>query len=136
MLLHAVPCMLKRHVAAHDTALVVSCLQVIAHTHYIDTHANTPMAKRVVPMALGIYNWTLAQKAHGENLYFACAAYDPPCPDLRLLALTPAAEGLLGQSGSWQEFAIVLQGLAQMGRLLQRTIAWPSLPCNTPWISG
>lgn len=60
------------------------------------------------------------------------------CPALTsgYLALTPASEGLLGQSGSWQEFALVLQGLAQMGSLLQRAIAWPSLPCNTLWISG
>lgn len=112
------------------------CLQVIAHTHFIDTHMNTPMAKRIVPMSLGLYNWTIAKKVHGEDLYFACVAYAGSCSNLKVLALTPAAEGLLEECASWQEFALVLQGLAQLGSLLHRAVAWPSLPCNTSWISG
>lgn len=94
------------------------------------------MAKRVVPMSLDMYNWTLASRAHGENIYFACAMFDQDCPHLKVLALTATAEGLLGFTTSWEQFALVLQGLAQMGSLLQRAVAWPSLPCNTSWISG
>lgn len=87
-------------------------------------------------MALHTYNWTLAERARGEALCFACKGYSEPCPNLRLLALTPAAEGSLAGCASWQEFALVLQGLAQLGSLLHRAVAWPSLPCNTSWISS
>lgn len=94
------------------------------------------MAKRVVPMTLGLYNWTLASKAHGDDLYFACAMYNQGCLNLKVLALTREAEALLGHSDSWEQFAMALQGLAQLGSLLQRAVAWPSVPCNTSWISG
>ena len=59
---------------------------------------------------------------------------EPDCSKLQVLALSPALEELLSETGSWQEFALLLRGLAQLGRMLGRAIAWPSLPCSTPWI--
>lgn len=94
------------------------------------------MAKRVIPMSLNMYNWTLNQKAHGDNPYFACVGLTQPCPELKTLVLTPEAEGLLTHTASWQEFALVLQGLAKLSSLLDRAIVWPSIPCNASWISG
>lgn len=86
-------------------------------------------------MSLHMYNWTLAEKARSQDLYVACDAFTGPCPNLRVLALTPAAEGLLAGCASWQELAVVLRGLALLGSLLHRAVAWPSLPCNTSWIT-
>lgn len=63
-----------------------------------------------------------------------CTPAGADCSGLRVLALAPEAEQLLAQTGSWQEFALLLRGLAQLGMLLGRAIAWPSLPCSTPWI--
>ena len=110
-------------------------LQVIAHTHYIDTHANTAMAKRVVPMSLHRYNWDLPQEANGNQPYFACQWFGLDCSTLKVLAFTPAVEKLLASSASWHEFAFLLQGLAALGTALGRAVAWPSLPCNTSWVS-
>lgn len=92
------------------------------------------MAKRVVPQSLGIYDWDLAHKANKQNPYFACTEFD--CTQLKVLAFSPAMEQLLAATASWLEFSMLLQGLAQLGQLLGRTIAWPSLPCNTSWIDS
>ena len=84
-------------------------------------------------MALGQYDWDLAERAKGKVLYTACASES--CTELKVLAFTPAMEQLLGSSGSWQEFALLLQGLVQLARLMGRAVAWPSLPCSTPWVN-
>ncbi len=83
-------------------------------------------------MSLGLYDWDLAKKAKGNALYTACASHS--CSELKVLAFTPAMEGLLGSSASWQEFAFLLRGLAELASLLGRAVAWPSLPCHTPWV--
>ncbi|KAA6428239.1 MAG: hypothetical protein FRX49_01835 [Trebouxia sp. A1-2] len=106
--------------------------QVIGHTHAIP-NGNRAMAKRVIPQSLGIYDWELALKANKEKPYFACTGFD--CTHLRVLAFTPTVEQLLADSASWLEFSLLLQGLAQLGQLLGRTVAWPSLPCKTSWIN-
>lgn len=122
--------------AAHDNP--ESCkpsgamLQVIGHTHAIPD-GNRAMAKRVVPQSLGIYDWELALKVNKQKPYFACTGFD--CTDLRVLAFTPTMEQLLADTASWLEFSLLLQGLAQLGQLLGRAVAWPSLPCNTAWIN-
>ena len=112
-----------------------SALQVIAHTHFIDTHANTAMAKRVVPMSLHRYNWNLPTQANSNQPYFACKGLNADCSKLKILAFTPSTEKLLGSSASWHEFAFLLQGLAALATALDRAVAWPSLPCNTTWIA-
>ena len=114
-------------------------LQVIAHTHY-NPIADTAINKYTVPMAFGVYDWGLAKQAKGDLLYTACSdsPYLPSsesCSDLKVLAFTPDAEKLLGSTGSWQEFALLLQGLTKLAHLLGRAVAWPSLPCNTTWVS-
>ena len=91
------------------------------------------MSKRVIPQSLGIYDWDLALRANGQNPYFACSGVN--CTQLKALAFSPAVEQLLADSASWLEFSLLLQGLAQLGQLLGRAVAWPSLPCTTPWIS-
>lgn len=91
------------------------------------------MAKRVIPQSLGIYDWGLALRANKQNPYFACTGFN--CTEMKVLAFSPAVEQLLADSASWLEFSLLLQGLAQLGHLLGRAIAWPSLPCATPWIS-
>ncbi|DBA88882.1 TPA: hypothetical protein ACH3X2_000126 [Trebouxia sp. C0005] len=105
---------------------------VIGHTHY-NPIGDTNVHRYVVPMSLGLYDWDLAQKAKGSALYTACASHS--CSELKVLAFTPAMEGLLGGSASWQEFAFLLRGLAQLASLLGRAVAWPSLPCDTPWVN-
>lgn len=107
-------------------------MQVIGHTHY-NPIGDTNVHRYVVPMSLGLYDWDLAQKAKGSALYTACASHS--CSELKVLAFTPAMEGLLGGSASWQEFAFLLRGLAQLASLLGRAVAWPSLPCDTPWVN-
>ncbi len=107
-------------------------MQVIGHTHY-NPIADTPIAKVIIPMSLGKYDWDLAKRAKGKALYIACTSGS--CSELQVLAFTPAMEKLLGSSGSWQEFALLLQGLAQLASLLGRAVAWPSVPCSTPWVN-
>ncbi|KAL3155658.1 hypothetical protein ABBQ32_012690 [Trebouxia sp. C0010 RCD-2024] len=109
--------------------------QVIAHTHYIDTHANTAMAKRVVPMSLHRYNWDLPRQANGNQPFFACQGLGADCSKLKVLAFSPSVEKLLASSASWHEFTFLLQGLAALATALGRAVAWPSLPCNTSWVS-
>lgn len=70
----------------------------------------------------------------GATLTHVCIAAGPSCTSLHVLAFTPAVEQLLAHTASWQEFALLLRGLAQLGLLLGRAVAWPSLPCSTPWI--
>ncbi len=106
--------------------------QVIGHTHSIPD-ADRAMSKRVVPQSLHMYDWDLAHKANKDKPYFACTGYD--CAQLKVLAFSPAMVQLLTDSASWLEFSMLLQGLAQLGQLLGRAIAWPSLPCKTSWIS-
>ncbi|KAL0053604.1 hypothetical protein WJX82_008204 [Trebouxia sp. C0006] len=106
--------------------------QVIGHTHY-NPIGDTNIHKYTVPMSLGLYDWDLAKKAKGNALYTACAS--DSCSELKVLAFSPAVEGLLGSSASWQEFAFLLRGLAQLASLLGRAVAWPSLPCHTPWVN-
>ena len=53
-----------------------NAMQVIAHTHYNPIASGTSIAKRIIPMSSGDYNWTLAEEAHGRNLYFACSPSD------------------------------------------------------------
>ena len=125
--------MSRRHVICWSDYMFV--MQVIAHTHYINTHADTPMAKRVVPMSLHRYNWNLPRQAHGNQPYFACEKLGRHCSELRILAFSASVEELLGSSGSWHEFAWLLRGLAALGSALGRAVAWPSLPCNTSWVS-
>ena len=91
-------------------------------------------------MAMGLYDWDLAKQAKRDLLYSACL--DPlnvptpkRCSELKALAFSPEAMGLLEGSGSWQEYALVMQGLAQLAYLLGRAAVWPSLPCNTSWIA-
>ena len=67
-------------------------------------------------------------------MYTACQT-DSCSDDLKVLAFTPEMEAVLGSSASWQEFALLVQGLTKLARLLGRADAWPSLPCNTPWVS-
>lgn len=110
-------------------------LQVIAHTHFIDTQANTAMAKRVVPMSLNRYKWDLPRQANGNQPYFACQGIKGNCSDLKVLAFSARMEELLGSSASWHEFAFLLQGLAALATALDRAVAWPSLPCNASWVS-
>ena len=93
------------------------------------------MAKRVVPMSLRRYNWDLPTQANGNQPYFACKGFGTACSELKILAFTPSMEKLLGSSASWHEFAFLLQGLAALATTLGRAVAWPSLPCNTSWIS-
>ena len=109
--------------------------QVLAHTHFIDTHANTAMAKRVVPMSLHRYNWNLPRQANGDQPYFACEGFGADCSYLKVLAFSSSMEKLLGSSASWHEFAFLLQGLAALATAMDRAVAWPSLPCNTSWIA-
>ena len=113
----------------------VHALQVIAHTHFIDTHANTAMAKRVVPMSLNRYNWDLPRQGNGNQPYFACQGLGRGCSNLKVLGFSTPMEGLLAGSASWHEFAFILQGLAALASALDRAVAWPSLPCNTSWVS-
>lgn len=122
-------------VCSYTAAYASGTLQVIAHTHFIDTHANTAMAKRVVPMSLHRYNWDLPQRAGGSQPYFACNGLGNHCSDLQVIAFSPELEKLLGSSASWHEFALIIQGLAALGVALDRAVAWPSLPCNTSWVS-
>ena len=110
-------------------------MQVIAHTHYLDTHANTAMTKRVVPMSLHRYNWELPRRAGADQPYFACSGLVGGCSNLQVIAFSANAEKLLGSSASWHEFALLLRGLAALGVALDRAVAWPSLPCNTSWVS-
>lgn len=109
--------------------------KVIAHTHFIDTHANTAMAKRVVPMSLNRYNWDLPRQGNGNQPYFACQGLGRGCSNLKVLGFSTPMEGLLAGSASWHEFAFILQGLAALASALDRAVAWPSLPCNTSWVS-
>ncbi len=121
-----------------EMGLAPSCdsvLQVIAHTHFIDTHANTAMAKRVVPMSLHRYNWNLPTQANSNQPYFACKGLGTDCSKLKILAFSLSMEKLLSSSASWHEFAFLLQGLAALATALDRAVAWPSLPCNTSWVS-
>ena len=108
------------------------CLQVIAHTHYNPT-ADTPVNKYTVPMSLGLYDWDLAKQAKNSSLYTACSS--DSCTDLGVLAFSPGAEKMLRGTASWQEFALLLRGLSQLAQLLHRAVVWPSLPCNTTWVS-
>lgn len=110
----------------------VCAVQVIAHTHY-NPIADTHIHKYVVPMSLGLYDWDLATRAKGNALYTACAS--DSCSELKVLAFTPAMERLVGSSASWQEYAFLLRGLAHLASLLGRAVAWPSLPCSTPWVN-
>lgn len=115
------------------------CLQVIAHTHY-NPIADTTIHKYTVPMALGVYDWDLAKQAKGDLLYTACSdspglASSESCSGLKVLAFAPDAEKLLGSTGSWQEFALLLEGLTKLAHLLGRAVVWPSLPCSTTWVN-
>jgi len=93
------------------------------------------MAKRVVPMSLHRYNWDLPQRASGSQPYFACNGLGNHCSDLQVIAFSPELEKLLGSSASWHEFALIIRGLAALGIALDRAVVWPSLPCNTSWVS-
>lgn len=93
------------------------------------------MAKRVVPMSLHRYNWDLPQRAGGSQPYFACSGLGSDCSQLQVIAFSGNMEKLLGSSASWHEFALLLRGLAALGVALDRAVAWPSLPCNTSWVS-
>ena len=95
------------------------------------------MAKRVVPMSLHRYNWDLPQKlkARPSQPYFACSSPSSDCSQLQVIAFSGNMEKLLGSSASWHEFALLLRGLAALGVALDRAVAWPSLPCNTSWVS-
>lgn len=95
------------------------------------------MAKRVVPMSLHRYNWNLPQKlkAGRSQPYFACSGPGSDCSQLQVIAFSGNMEKLLGSSASWHEFALLLRGLAALGVVLDRAVAWPSLPCNTSWVS-
>ena len=109
-------------------------LQVIAHTHYLP-RVNGSMGKRVLPMSLHRYNWDLPRPSNTSQPYFACNSFGANCTQLRVLAFSPSVEVLLASSASWHEFAFLLQGLAALATTLGRAVAWPSLPCNTSWIS-
>ena len=109
-------------------------LQVIAHTHYL-FRADTSMGKRVVPMSLHRYNWDLPRPSNTNQPYFACEGSGANCTQLQVLAFSTSMEKLLGSSASWHELAFLLQGLAALATVLDRAVAWPSLPCNTSWIA-
>lgn len=50
----------------------------------------------------------------------------------KLLALHPRVK--LGHTRNWEEYQVILLGLAQAARLMGRAVLWPDLPCNTTWI--
>ena len=107
-------------------------MQVIGHTHFNPT-ADIGINKYVVPMSIGAYDWGLAKSTKGDALYTACGSES--CSELKVLAFTPEVEALLGSSASWQEFALLVQGLTKLARLLGRAVVYPSLPCSTAWVS-
>ena len=108
-------------------------LQVIAHTHYLPR--TDTVGKRAVPMSFHRYNWDLPRSSNATQPYFACEGFGTNCTQLRVLAFSPSVEKVLGGSASWHEFAFLLQGLAALATALDRAVAWPSLPCNTSWVS-
>ena len=91
--------------------LCTAVLQVIAHTHYIDTHANTAMAKKVVPMSLHRYNWDLPRQANGNQPYFACQGFGTDCAGLKVLAFSPSGEA----AGQQRQLARVCLSPARAG---------------------
>ena len=107
---------------------------MIAHTHFTPRADRAP-GKRVVPMSLHRHNWGVPRSSNFSQPYFACKEFGTNCTQLRVLAFSPSMEKLLESSASWHEFAFLLQGLAALATTLGRAVAWPSLPCNTSWVS-
>ena len=107
---------------------------MIAHTHYTPL-ADRAIGKRAVPMSLHRHNWAVPKSSNISQPYFACEGFGTNCTQLRVLAFSPSMVKLLGSSASWHELAFLLQGLAALATTLGRAVAWPSLPCNTSWIS-
>ena len=107
---------------------------MIAHTHYLPL-ADRAIGKRAVPMSLHRHNWAVPRSSSISQPYFTCDGFGTNCSQLRVLAFSPSMLKLLGSSASWHELAFLLQGLAALATTLGRAVAWPSLPCNTSWIS-
>eukprot|EP00798_Chlamydomonas_sp_ICE-L_P006334 gene6334-2960_t len=103
--------------------------QVIGHVH--QTIGDGFVAKMGIVQALGHYNWSIAEKANGDGLFFAShTKREIP----KILSLHPKLK-LSMFTASAEDLRAILRGLATLSILTGRAIVVPDLPCSLPWIS-
>ncbi|EFJ41466.1 hypothetical protein VOLCADRAFT_98512 [Volvox carteri f. nagariensis] len=118
--------------------------QVVGHLHYVPG-TSISVGKSAARMAVGQYDWKLAQQVLGPRLYFLHQGTDniQPGPEtqpgglapLHLLALHPSLLRSLAYIRSWEEYAQLLRGLLATAIVLGRVPVWPDAPCAAPWIA-
>lgn len=112
--------------------------QVIGHLHYIPG-ADTDVSKAVAKMAVGRYDWALARRVLGRNIYFLHEGATSPVPggaedDLYLVTFDPTAVPM-ARTYHWKDYAQLLDSLASVAAVLNRIPVWPDVPCNASWIA-
>ncbi|MEW5320246.1 MAG: hypothetical protein WDW38_011331 [Sanguina aurantia] len=103
--------------------------QVMAHFVQVPGGASN---KPVVKMSLARYDWNLAHLAKAQEGVFFSSTRTSPTPDV--LAYSPEIEDTPWPNAAAYQDAI--QALVLLGMASNRTVAFPSLPCNLTWVAA
>ena len=103
--------------------------QVLGHIH--QTPCDSWIGKRTLAQMIGEYDWGLAKKLKGDNLFFAST---DTISHPKLIAFAPCLDlGLFVKT--LEDFKAILRGLVAAALLMNRAFVIPDLPCHLPFIA-
>jgi hypothetical protein len=124
-------------------------LQAIGHM-WAGVPGNGGAGKLYAMQSVHKYDFEEARRLlGGKETYPACynygnpAAWEAPgpndyrgCEGMQVLAFHPEVSSQLSKTKTPYELHLIYKGLLQLGLLLNRTVVWPDVPCNsTCWVT-
>eukprot|EP00195_Chlamydomonas_chlamydogama_P015030 CAMPEP_0202910010 /NCGR_PEP_ID=MMETSP1392-20130828/50857_1 /ASSEMBLY_ACC=CAM_ASM_000868 /TAXON_ID=225041 /ORGANISM="Chlamydomonas chlamydogama, Strain SAG 11-48b" /LENGTH=599 /DNA_ID=CAMNT_0049599963 /DNA_START=380 /DNA_END=2179 /DNA_ORIENTATION=+ len=104
--------------------------QVMAHAHSESLHSST-VGKAHLRMVYDLYDWELAHKVKGQGAFFASRDGEE-VPEV----VTVHPDLVERRDLTREQFMQMVDSIVQVAQYTRKTIGWPAVPCDLPWVLG